>query len=75
MPVVPTTFYPVERLLPLANVTGAGDTLVGAFLHVMLQHRSLEQAIRFGMQAAEVSLQCPDSAVSPHLSSVLELAP
>jgi pseudouridine kinase len=72
---ITTTFYPVERLLPLANATGAGDTLVGAFLHAMLQHRSLEQAIRFGMQAAEVSLQCPDSAVSPHLSSVLQLEP
>jgi sugar/nucleoside kinase (ribokinase family) len=72
---ITTTFYPVERLLPLANATGAGDTLVGAFLHALLQHRSLEQAIRFGMQAAEVSLQYPDSAVSPHLSSVLQLEP
>jgi pseudouridylate synthase / pseudouridine kinase len=72
---ITTTFYPVERILPVANATGAGDTLVGAFLHAMLQHRSLDEAIQFGMQAAEISLQCHDSAVSPHLSSVLKLAP
>jgi pseudouridylate synthase / pseudouridine kinase len=72
---ITTTFYPVERILPVANATGAGDTLVGAFLHAMLQHRSLDEAIQFGMKAAEVSLQCHDSAVSPLLSSVLKLAP
>jgi sugar/nucleoside kinase (ribokinase family) len=59
-------------VVPVANATGAGDTLVGAFLHARLQNQSLDQAITFGMKAAAVSLQCHDAAVSPHLAELQE---
>lgn len=49
------------------NATGAGDTLAAALIHGILQHRTLKDAIRLGIEAAALSLQSEDRTVSPHL--------
>lgn len=62
-------FYSVERVVAAENTTGAGDTFVGAFLHAMVKGCKLEDAVKFSMKAAELSVQHSTSAVSPLLSS------
>lgn len=49
------------------NCTGAGDTLAGSFVAALLKGYSIEEAVKFGMEKARLSLVCEDSAISPHL--------
>lgn len=53
------------------NYTGAGDTLVGAFVDAhFINGHSLKNAIKIGMDAAVVSIEFPDGAISPVLGRV-----
>jgi pseudouridine-5'-phosphate glycosidase/sugar/nucleoside kinase (ribokinase family) len=53
----------------VGNATGAGDTLSGAFVHALVNGKSLSEAVSFGIHAATISLQCADKAISPELSN------
>jgi sugar/nucleoside kinase (ribokinase family) len=56
--------------LKVQNATGAGDTLSGAFIHALLDGKSISDSITFGMEAAALSLQCSNKAISPLLSEM-----
>jgi pseudouridine-5'-phosphate glycosidase/sugar/nucleoside kinase (ribokinase family) len=56
--------------LEVQNATGAGDTLSGAFVHALLGGKSIPECIAFGMEAAVLSLQCSNKAISPLLSEM-----
>jgi pseudouridine-5'-phosphate glycosidase/sugar/nucleoside kinase (ribokinase family) len=66
--IVTFQYFPATKNIMVQNATGAGDTLSGAFVHALLNGKSLSDAITFGMEAATMSLQCPDKAISPVLS-------
>jgi pseudouridine-5'-phosphate glycosidase/sugar/nucleoside kinase (ribokinase family) len=55
----------------VANATGAGDSLTGAFVHAILLGKTPEEAVRFGVQAARLSLECSGAAVSPEVSQLI----
>lgn len=61
LPVVPA---------PVADVTGAGDAMLGAFCHGVLTGLSPEEAARFGHGAAALTVASPHS-VRPDLSVAL----
>lgn len=58
IPAVPTT---------VEDVTGAGDSMLGAFCHVLLQGGSSEEAARFGHAAAALTIASPHT-VRPDLT-------
>ena len=58
IPAVPTA---------VQDVTGAGDSMLGAFCHVLLQGGSPEEAARFGHAAAALTLASPHT-VRPDLT-------
>ncbi len=58
IPAVPTT---------VEDVTGAGDSMAGAFCHVLLQGGSAEEAARFGHAAAALTIASPHT-VRPDLT-------
>lgn len=50
-----------QQALPashIADVTGAGDAFVSAFLHAALQDAPFQEAVRFGLYNASRTLQC-----------------
>ena len=49
------------------DVTGAGDSMVGAFCHVLLEGGEPEEAARFGHAAAALTIASPHT-VRPDLS-------
>lgn len=51
----------------VADVTGAGDAMVGAFCHVLLEGGESEEAARFGQAAAALTVASPHT-VRPDLS-------
>lgn len=61
IPAVPTA---------VEDVTGAGDSMLGAFCHVLLEGGSPEEAARFGHAAAALTLASPHT-VRPDLTSRL----
>lgn len=63
----PTFLWFAAGPVAAENCTGAGDTLTGAFVAALLDGRGREEAVRSGMEKAVLSLQCEESAVSPHL--------
>lgn len=62
--------FPSSVLSDVKSSNGAGDTLCGAFIHALLQGASLEEAVKFGMDASLLSL-CDEKAISPRLSKLL----
>jgi len=60
----------VTEPVNVQNCTGAGDTLCGAFLHAILQGRSKEDAVVWGMKAAAISLSSSERTISPDLSNL-----
>jgi len=60
-------FLPLNSVKNVVNCTGAGDSFCGGFVHALLKGYGREDAVRFGMSVAEMSLDC-DWAVSPMLS-------
>jgi len=52
----------------IVSVTGAGDSLAGATIFALLQGKSLDESVRFGLLSAKLSLES-DSAVSPMVST------
>lgn len=58
LPAMPTT---------VEDVTGAGDSMAGAFCHVLLQGGSAEEAARFGHAAAALTIASPHT-VRPDLT-------
>ncbi len=58
IPAMPTT---------VEDVTGAGDSMLGAFCHVLLQGGSPEEAARFGHAAAALTIASPHT-VRPDLT-------
>jgi pseudouridine-5'-phosphate glycosidase/sugar/nucleoside kinase (ribokinase family) len=52
------------------NATGAGDSLCGAFIHAIMNGKTVSEAVEFGMQAASMSLQCLEKTIAPSLSSL-----
>ncbi len=58
IPAVPTV---------VEDVTGAGDSMLGAFVHVLLQGGSPEEAARFGHAAAALTIASPHT-VRPDLT-------
>jgi len=63
------TRFEAKKGVAVENATGAGDTLCGAFIHALLTGRTVPEAVKIGMEAATVSIQCPDKAISPLLSN------
>ena len=68
----PATFQniPAHQNVVVVNSTGAGDSLCGGFLHALMAGKSELEAVHFGMEAAVLSLQCADRAVSLKLESL-----
>ena len=64
--------FPSKENVEVLNATGAGDSLCGAFAHCILQGRTVAESISFGIEAATLSLQCSDRAISPELSRLVE---
>ena len=65
-----TTDYTIEiPAIPtlVEDVTGAGDSMLGAFCHVLLQGGSPEEAARFGHAAAALTIASPHT-VRPDLT-------
>ena len=65
--------FPVDAVtepVDVQNCTGAGDTLCGAFLHAMLQGRSREDAVVWGMKAAAMSLRSSGRTIAPDISDL-----
>lgn len=54
----------------IEDVTGAGDSMLGAFCHVLLAGGSAEEAARFGHAAAALTIASPHT-VRPDLTSRL----
>ncbi|KNC78554.1 hypothetical protein SARC_09027, partial [Sphaeroforma arctica JP610] len=59
--------FPAQEGVQVMNATGAGDSLCGAFIHALLEGKTVNQAVEFGMQAAVVSLGCNERAISPEI--------
>jgi pseudouridine kinase len=62
--------FPAESVPEIMSSNGAGDTLCGAFIHALLQGAKVDEAVRFGMKAAMLSLDCVEHAISPAVSSL-----
>jgi pseudouridine-5'-phosphate glycosidase/sugar/nucleoside kinase (ribokinase family) len=56
--------------MQVENSTGAGDSLCGAFMYALVQGKSELEAVKFGMEAAALSLKCSDRAVSTELNTL-----
>jgi pseudouridine-5'-phosphate glycosidase/sugar/nucleoside kinase (ribokinase family) len=63
--------FPPDEGVNIQNATGAGDTLAGAFVHAILNGCSIVDAVKIGIEAASISLQYSEGAISPHLSSFI----
>lgn len=62
--------FPAEVVADASSSNGPGDTLCGAFIHSLLTGSDSAAAVRFGMEAAVLSLRHESSAISPLLSSL-----
>jgi pseudouridine kinase len=60
--------FPAKVVSDINSSNGAGDTLCGAFIHALLQGASVEEAVKFGMDASLLSLS-DQKAISPKLST------
>jgi len=65
--------FPSKEGVGVLNATGAGDSLCGAFAHGILQGKTVAESVAFGIEAAVLSLQCFDRAISPKLSSLVTI--
>jgi pseudouridine-5'-phosphate glycosidase/sugar/nucleoside kinase (ribokinase family) len=63
------THFEAKKVSEVKNTSGAGDTLCGAFIHAILNGKSVSEAVSVGMEAATISIQCGDKAISPLLSN------
>ena len=63
--------FPSKENVEVLNATGAGDSLCGAFAYSILQGKTVADSIHFGIDAAVMSLQCSDRAISPNLSNLI----
>ena len=59
--------FPGHKDVVVKNATGAGDTFTGAVVNALLKGNRMATAVGAGMEAAVVSLQCADRAISPDL--------
>ncbi len=64
--------YEALPVLEVVNVTGAGDSMVGACIWSLLRGNSISKSIHFGLIAAKLSVESK-YAVSEHLSEELML--
>lgn len=64
------TLFPADLISTIESSNGAGDTLCGAFIHALMNGANEKEAVRFGMRAAILSLQCAESAISPRISEI-----
>ena len=65
-------YFSAEIITGICSSNGPGDTLCGAFIHALLNGSDSDNAIRFGMKSAILSLRHESSAISPELSSQKE---
>jgi pseudouridine kinase len=65
--------FPSKEGVDVLNATGAGDSLCGAFCYGILEGKTVAESVAFGIEAAVMSLQCEDRAISPNLSSLLKM--
>jgi pseudouridine-5'-phosphate glycosidase/sugar/nucleoside kinase (ribokinase family) len=72
-------YFPAPKNVKVENATGAGDTLAGAFIHSILQEnngntkkdidqRAMAKAVKEGMNAALLTLQCSHRTISPNVA-------
>ena len=64
--------FPAKEGVEVENCTGAGDTLCGAFIHALLEGKDVAAAVSLGIEAASMSLQCADQAISPQLGHLID---
>lgn len=70
----PTSAVEIPAIpVPVHDVTGAGDSMLGAFCHVLLDGGSAEEAARFGHAAASLTIASAHT-VRPDLSVRLILS-
>lgn len=62
--------FPVRDKVAVFNSTGAGDSLCGAFIAALIHGKSNVEAIECGMEAAKLSVQTAESAISPDLAGL-----
>lgn len=62
--------FPADLVTDIKSSNGAGDTLCGAFIHALLKGATEEDAVRFGMKTALLSLDCAQHAISPDISTL-----
>jgi sugar/nucleoside kinase (ribokinase family) len=63
------THFDAKKGVEVKNTSGAGDTLCGAFIHAILNGKTVPEAVVVGMEAATISIQCDNKAISPLLSN------
>ena len=64
--------FPVRDVVTISNATGAGDSLCGAFIAALIYGKNRVEAVQCGMEAAKLSVQTDECAVSPNLVHLLE---
>jgi len=64
------SYIPSSTPSSIENVTGAGDTLCGAFVHSITNGYNHTEALHFAVQAAALSVSWGKSAIPPHLEEL-----
>jgi sugar/nucleoside kinase (ribokinase family) len=64
--------FPSQEGVQVVNATGAGDSLCGAFCHGILEGKTVAESVAFGIEAAVMSLQCRETAISPNISNLIK---
>jgi pseudouridine-5'-phosphate glycosidase/sugar/nucleoside kinase (ribokinase family) len=62
-----------KKDVAVRNATGAGDSLTGAFVHGITRGKTVSEAVLIGMEAALMSLECDNRAISPKISELRPL--
>jgi sugar/nucleoside kinase (ribokinase family) len=52
---------PVTRCRKIVKSTGAGDTLTGALVSMLLRGKSTEEGLKYAMMASRLSLESKNS--------------
>jgi sugar/nucleoside kinase (ribokinase family) len=64
------THFPAQRANIVANTTGGGDSLVGAFLTALIDGKDHHDSILYGQKVAVQCISHQKSAISPFIKKV-----
>lgn len=64
--------FPLRDKVAVSNATGAGDSLCGAFISALIYGKSETEAIKCGMEAAKLSVETTERAISPMVAQLMK---